>query len=152
MARDTLTKLRNLLSMKSSLVEAFRNDLHLAQDLVEALRADLAHAVSLIQAKDEQIQRLQDENYRLMMKSWEQQDKDEEWLADYLANHNPIEDTVIASQILTKEDIKDIMTTNVDDDYPAFGDERQPLHTSTTDVEDDGFITVYPHLHDEEEA
>jgi hypothetical protein len=96
MAKDTLTKLRALISMKSTLIATFQADLILAQDLVEALRSDLEHAVSLIQRKDEQIKRLQDENYRLLMKGWEQQDKDEEWLANYLAEYSPIEEDIMA--------------------------------------------------------
>jgi hypothetical protein len=106
--KDTLLKLRALLNMKSHLLEQALKDREFAENVVQVLRADLEHAVSLITRRDEVIKELQDENYKLRMKEWEQQDKDEEWLADYLA--------------------RDDEDTNGDWDYPAFGDEPQPMH------------------------
>lgn len=146
MAHDTLAKLRALISMKSTLIKVFQDDLDLARQLVEALRQDLAHAVNLIAAKDDHIKRLQDENYRLMMKDWEQQDKDEEWLADYLANHDPIEldimaqpaDSTLNEPLVAK--FKDFHTFDYEDwkdaDYPVFGDDAR--------IDEDGFETLYP--------
>lgn len=85
MAIDTLNKLRNLLSMKSTLLAVTAEDLQLAKDLIEALRADLAHAVRLIQAKDKEIQSLCEEIHKLRMAEWAQIDSDEDWLFNYLA-------------------------------------------------------------------
>jgi hypothetical protein len=82
---DNLTKLRALLTMKSTLLETFQKDLAFAQDLVEALRGDLEHAVNLIQRKDDEINRLNEELLKERMKEWEAIDRDEEWLAEYLA-------------------------------------------------------------------
>lgn len=90
--KDTLNKLRNLLDMKSTLLRIASDDLRHARDTVEALRGDLEHAVSLIMRKDRQIQLLQEERYELLMKDWEQQDKDEEWLAMYLATEPEFSD------------------------------------------------------------
>jgi phage FluMu gp28-like protein len=94
MAKDTLFKLRNLLEMKGAILHSINKDLIFAQDLVEALRGDLEHAVMLIQRKDAEIEQLQDQIYNLQAKEWEQQDKDENWLADYLANH-PVNDVTV---------------------------------------------------------
>ena len=103
--KDTLLKLRSLLSMKSHLLDQATKDKEFAETLVQALRGDLEHAVNLILRKDEQIQILQDANYKLMARGWEQQDKDEAWLADYLAQEDELEhqDEVIAARDLSKQ-------------------------------------------------
>jgi hypothetical protein len=100
--KDTLNKLRALLNMKSHLLEQAIRDRQVATDLVVALRDDLVHAVSLIQRKDREIDRLNEELLRERMKEWEAIDKDEEWLAEYLAAH-PTDEETIKVKDMTKE-------------------------------------------------
>jgi hypothetical protein len=128
--KDTLLKLRALLNMKSHLLEQALKDREFAENVVQVLRADLEHAVSLITRRDEVIKELQDENYKLRMKEWEQQDKDEEWLADYLARDEGLslaeqrerdevnEHGNVISKRMTVLDLMDDKTTeDTDEDY-----------------------------------
>lgn len=117
---DTITKLRSLLNMKSTVLEDLLVDLRAAEALVEALRSDLLHAANLIRDKDEQIKTLQQLNYDLEMQRWEQQDADEEWLKDYLARHSdPIYQDIMAQDHTKKDD--DVHLTHLfteDDEVP----------------------------------
>jgi hypothetical protein len=128
--KDTLLKLRALLNMKSHLLEQALKDREFAENVVQVLRADLEHAVSLITRRDRIIKELQDENYKLRMKEWEQQDKDEEWLADYLARDEGLslaeqrerdevdEHGNVISKRMTVLDLMDDETTeDTDEDY-----------------------------------
>lgn len=117
MAADTLAKLRNLLSMKSTLLSITAEDLAMANDLVEALRADLAHAVRLIQAKDEEIQSLCEEIHQLKMTEWAQIDADENWLAEYLARDN-YSDEVFAAHKDDAPFVTQGLNIELDDEIP----------------------------------
>ena len=89
--KDTLIKLRALVSMKTTLLTALQNDLDHARFTVEALRGDLEHAVNLIKARDREIMLLKYELATANEPWWLQQDKDEEWLHEYLATESTYE-------------------------------------------------------------
>ena len=95
--KDTVHKLRSLLSMKSKLCEELLKDTVRAELLIESLRGDIEHAVRIIKSRDRTIDHLKnlvrelDEQVEQQNQEWwQQQDQDEQWLAEYLANDDTI--------------------------------------------------------------
>ena len=81
--KDTLNKLRALVGMKTTLIDALQDQIRLAERTVNALRGDLSHALRLVRKYKAENDELRRELELQKQEWWMQQDQDEQWLRQF---------------------------------------------------------------------